>query len=737
MAEALDERDSEDRGRSRPAGFHRVTPTPRSMGVFQTLVSVPLAAIASARWLAALAAVSWLLELTGLAGPLPRVDAWLVVLLVVLFVTPLGRMLLSAAAARILLRGVRPGDHPRGGSVHRRLWTAEAITHALGGVGLSGAPFVAAYGRLLGARIAGDVTLHSLPPLTGMLRIGEGACVEPEVDLSGYWIDGDILRLGEVRIGAGSVVGARSTLLPGTRIARNAQIEPASAVFGRVRSGQRWAGSPAVRVGRVRQWWPDAAPARGRRWWAAYAASSLVFAVLPVVALAAGAAVLVVPVSQADGLLDAGVRALALVVPATFVAGVVLAGAVVIITRLLGLGLREGVHPVRSRQGWQAWATERLLDMSRTILFPLYSSMFTPVWLRLLGAEVGRDVEASTVLLLPSMTSIRDGAFLADDTLVASYELGGGYVHVGRVEIGRRSFLGNSGMAAAGRRIPRDSLVAVLSSAPRKSKAGSSWLGSPTVRLRRTPAVVDDALTFSPPARLRFARACWELARFVPVVATVTLGLLVLWALALLLSLVGLVATLLLGGLVLLAAGALAAVVTTVAKWMLVGRIRAGEHPLWSSFIWRSELADTFTEMIAAPWFANGAAGTPALVAWLRSLGARIGRGVWCESYWLPEADLVTLGDGSTVNRGCVVQTHLFHDRIMSMDHVTIDAGATLGPHSVALPAAQIGAHSTIGPSSLVMRGETVPEGGRWSGNPIGPWRDVVVGDYHAVPVAT
>ena len=72
-------------------------------------------------------------------------------------------------------------------------------------------------------------------------------------------------------------------------------------------------------------------------------------------------------------------------------------------------------------------------------------------------------------------------------------------------------------------------------------------------------------------------------------------------------------------------------------------------------------------------------------------LGARIGRGVWCETYWLPEADLVTLGDGATVNRGCVVQTHLFHDRIMSMDTVTLDAGATLGPHGVILPAARVG----------------------------------------------
>jgi non-ribosomal peptide synthetase-like protein len=184
-------------------------------------------------------------------------------------------------------------------------------------------------------------------------------------------------------------------------------------------------------------------------------------------------------------------------------------------------------------------------------------------------------------------------------------------------------------------------------------------------------------------------------------------------------------------GVVMLAAGAAAAIASTVAKWVLVGRIRAGEHPLWSSFVWRTEVSDTFVEMVAAPWFAKAAAGTPALAAWLRTLGARIGRGVWCDSYWLPEADLVTLGDGSTVNRGCVVQTHLFHDRIMSMDEVTLEPGATLGPHSVILPAARIGAHATVGPASLVMRGEEVPVGSRWSGNPIGPWRAVHVADYH------
>ncbi len=87
--------------------------------------------------------------------------------------------------------------------------------------------------------------------------------------------------------------------------------------------------------------------------------------------------------------------------------------------RLLSIGLTEGYHPVRSRIGWQLWATERLMDSARNFLFPLYASLLTPVWLRLLGADIGRGTETSTVLLIPKFTTVDDGAFLADDTMVA------------------------------------------------------------------------------------------------------------------------------------------------------------------------------------------------------------------------------------------------------------------------------------------------------------------------------
>ena len=159
------------------------------------------------------------------------------------------------------------------------------------------------------------------------------------------------------------------------------------------------------------------------------------------------------------------------------------------------------------------------------------------------------------------------------------------------------------------------------------------------------------------------------------------------------------------------------------AKWVLVGRFRAVEHPLWSSFVWRNELADTFVEMVAVPWFASAAAGTPVLNVWLRSLGAQ-------DRPRRVVRDLLAArgrpGHGSAtaprVNRGCVLQTHLFHDRIMSMDTVTLDAGATLGPHGVD-PAGGVDRRgATVGPASLVMRGERVPAGTPWIGNPIAPW---------------
>ncbi|WP_407650913.1 Pls/PosA family non-ribosomal peptide synthetase [Brachybacterium halotolerans] len=702
-------------------------PLRRGFQAAQLVLLLPLRAIAALRWL------TWLMIASTLAsGPLGV--AWaptlpLAVLLpaaIVLLVPPV-RMTLAALLARLLLAGIRrPGTHRRGGLAHLRLWCAERLQEELGALGLAGAPWVPYYARLLGARIGRDADLHALPPVTGLLHIGAGASVEPEVDLAGTWIDGDTLHIGAVRIGKRARIGARSTLGPGAHVGRDAEIAPGSAVLGDVPAGEFWSGSPARRKARARGPWSSEHPHRGPLWQGVYALVALVIAALPAVAIAAGGAVALPAVSSAPSLGGAVLAALPWLPVSALVGYLLLILLVLALTRLFALGIRPGHHPVRSLPGVQIWGTLRLLDEARSWLFPLYSGALTPLWLRALGARVGKGVEASTVLLIPSLVQVSDHAFLADDTMVGPYELGGGWIRVERVKVGKRAFVGNSGMLAPGRKVPKKSLVAVLSAAPRRTsaKAGGSWMGSPPRRLRRAGSEADESRTYAPSRRLRIFRGIVETCRILPMLLAVVLWAAVGATLLTLEARYGLGAAVLLGGPVLLAGSITAAVVSVLAKWLIVGRHREGEHGLWTSFVWRNELADTFTEVLAAPWFARATTGTLALNWWLRSLGARIGRGVWCESYWLPETDLIELGDGATVNRGCVVQTHLFHDRVLSMDTVVLAEGATLGPGSVILPAARIDRHATVGPVSLVMRGESVPAGTRWQGNPIGPWED-------------
>ncbi|KAA0931367.1 Pls/PosA family non-ribosomal peptide synthetase [Streptomyces apricus] len=706
------ERSAQGDGAGRP-----VAPVPLRAKVVQLLVLVPLFALLGLRWTVALAALGNVLHRFGAYPWAPTASWWLVGPLAVLLFSPPGRLAIGAGGARLLLRKVTPGRHPRGGSVHLRLWTAERLAEFSGATSLTGS-WLERYARALGAKVGPDVDLHSLPPVTGMLKLGRGAAVESEVDLSGYWLDGDRLEIGPVKVGAHAVVGTRSMLFPGARVGKRAEVAPGSAVSGQVPTGQRWAGAPAVKLGKAKRDWPKERPRKGTYWRAMYGATGFALSVLPLVAGLAALLVAGVFVAPDAGLADALRGAAVALVPATLAFGLAYALLLLAAVRLLSLGLRPGTHPTHSRTGWQAWTVTQLMDRSRETLFPLYAGLVTPVWLRLLGMRIGRGAEVSTVLALPSLTTVGEGAFLADDTLTAPYELGGGWMRIGRAQIGRRAFLGNSGMTAPGRSVPDGGLVGVLSATPKKAKKGSSYLGLPPVKLPRSAQGGDQSLTYDPPVRLLWARGLVELCRIVPVLCSAALAVLTVAAL----SALGAWAWAL-AGVVLLGAGAAAGLLSVAAKWLLVGRHRTGEHPLWSGFVWRNELADTFVEVVAVPWLAGNVPGTPLMNLWLRGLGARIGRGTWVESYWLPEADLVTLEDAATVNRGCVLQTHLFHDRILRTDTVVLREGATLGPGGIVLPGSTVGARSTLGPASLVMAAESVPDDTRWLGNPIEAWR--------------
>ncbi|KIZ15837.1 hypothetical protein [Streptomyces natalensis] len=76
-------------------------------------------------------------------------------------------------------------------------------------------------------------------------------------DISGWWLDGDILHIGAVRIGAGARVAHRGMLMPGAVLGRGAELAPGGRLDGEIPDGESWTGSPARPCARnARDAWP-------------------------------------------------------------------------------------------------------------------------------------------------------------------------------------------------------------------------------------------------------------------------------------------------------------------------------------------------------------------------------------------------------------------------------------------------------------------------------------------------
>ena len=104
-------------------------------------------------------------------------------------------------------------------------------------------------------------------------------------------------------------------------------------------------------------------------------------------------------------------------------------------------------------------------------------------------------------------------------------------------------------------------------------------------------------------------------------------------------------------------------------------------------------------------------------------LGSRMGRGVYLDTTDITEFDCVTIGDYSELNALACPQTHLFEDRIMKIDHVTIGRRVYMGPRSAVLYSAVVGDNAKLGALTLVMKGEFIPAATAWRGCPAAPAR--------------
>jgi non-ribosomal peptide synthetase-like protein len=361
---------------------------------------------------------------------------------------------------------------------------------------------------------------------------------------------------------------------------------------------------------------------------------------------------------------------------------------------------------------------------SRSLMLPVFATIYLPPWMRLLGARIGAHVEMSTMLCFtPDLLSAGEGSFFADGCLIGGRRTYGGRFELASNHVGVRSFVGNSAMLPPGARLGDNCLLGVLSMPPSRTQPtpdGTDWLGSPGFRLPNREKVggFDERTTFRPTPKLYAQRAVVDAARIlIPALTALATGLLGLVALLCSYETYGLWNMLGLAPLVGIALAALVVTIVVALKWAVMGTFRPVIAPLWCPYVWLNEMLNGIYESIMAPVVAMFF-GTPFAAPLLRLLGCRVGRHCYIGTSLFSEFDLVAIGDHVALNVGAVIQTHLFEDRIMKSSYVRIDDGCSVGNMAVVLYDGHMERGVVLGPLSLLMKGEIVPAGTRWHGIP-------------------
>lgn len=635
-------------------------------------------------------------------------------------------MLLFALAFKWLVIGrYRAGRYPLWGSYFFRWWLVDNVLATVPIGYLSGTPLLGWYYRLLGVKIGKNVHLDTDDlGAYDLITIGDDASIGSDTTISGSVVENGELVIGPVSIESRASIGVRAVLSPHTQVGESARLEDLSLLpaGASIPAHEIWRGSPAHHVpGAVRPS-PRPRPSLSKRLTlgAAQALGVLAFPCFVIAAFIPGMLVMY----HLSGL---NTLTYYLVLP-PFVAlsFVVLLCLEITVMKWLLLGkVKPGTYAVHSAFYFKKWLVDQLLDLSLDVVGPLYSTIYLAPWYRTLGAKLGRRAEISTASFIsPDLLTIEDEGFIADAVSLGAAHIEDGHFTLAETRIGKRSFIGNSALLPPGAVIGDNCLIGCLSTPPRDGTAAhaeSSWLGSPPIFLPQREKVkgFSEEETFHPTRSLRAKRAVLEFFRVIlPPTFFIILTSALLTVAVQLRAVMPLWKILLVFPFFYALAGLAAAGIVIAFKWALMGKYRACERPLWSSFVWRTELLTALHENLSDLFFTAILRGTPFLPWFFRLLGAQIGKRVYMDTTCLTEFDLVSIGDDVTLGRDSTVQTHLFEDRVMKMSHIRIGKGCAVGTLSLVLYDTEMEENTSLGALSLLMKRETLPARTRWHGIP-------------------
>ncbi|WP_295952783.1 Pls/PosA family non-ribosomal peptide synthetase [Rhodoferax sp.] len=649
-----------------------------------------------------------------------------------------------AIAGKWLIVGrLKAGRYPLWGWAYYRWWLADRLIESAPTYLLSGSSMYSWWLRALGAKVGRDVTIGSITlRAPDLLVLGDGVSIGNAVNFENARVEHGELRLGPITLQREAGVGSYAVLEGNTQIGAYGHLGGQSALSDgkALPAGRVWSGSPAADTGAfdhaTRRPRPTVSRARRVLEGGYFVLGALLIATLFFLPVFPSFMLIdwiddteLFPLLENTGVWFQLVNYFVLAFPAT--------GVLVVCTALLSAGIRwtvlprlkPGSWPVHSNLYCAKWLVSQIQESSLAVLHGVYATVYAPIWYRLLGAKVGRDAEISSALgLVPDMLTLGDETFIADAVMLGDEHIGGGWMTMQATVVSRRSFVGNGSYIPDGTVLPENVLIGVHSTVPANHlmQDGQTWLGSPPIHLpaRETTSGFAESLTYRPSPIRRLARGAIEAFRIVAPHAIVTaVGYVVILNAMPFASDENWMAVL-----VYLTTAAIFYSVGTfffvaALKWLFIRRYKKCSTPMWTPFVWLSEAITNLYEGIAVPNFLRYLRGTPLLPVALNFLGCHIGKGVYLDTTDITEFDCVSIGDYSELNALACPQTHLFEDRVMKIDHVTIGQRVYMGPRSAVLYSAVVADNAQLGALTLVMKGEFIPAATSWKGCPAAPAR--------------
>lgn len=723
LAERLRDRVMADSAVLEP--FHRVsTFQKRLCFALQTLALVPIYAVAGLQWFFPYLAYTYLVEDLG------RVSALLMSGLSFIFIPPLG-MVFAILSKWLIIGRYRAGDYPLWGSYYLRWWFVRRLSDTIATPYLSGTPMIRLYYRLLGAKIGRRAFIGTVAIDTAdLVSIGDDAILSDYAMLATSSVERGLLRLGSARIGNSASIGTMAVVGRNSVVGDAASLEDLSSLpmNQSIPAGEIWNGSPAkcIATGRVAKRDEEAGLVRRLLVGIGLFIAAAILPIVAILPIAPGLIAMIEIDWNTDG------YSYLLLSPILALTYIVLMCVLTVAAKRLILGpVRPGRYSIHSWFYLRFWFVQQVTDMALALLHPIYATLYVLPWYRALGVRIGKRAEISTAAkIVPDLVDIGPESFIADGVVFGAARHEPGIIELAHTRIGRRSFIGNSAVLPTGARIADGTLIGVLSKPPADGGAeqpDGTWFGSPPISLpvRQAVGLFDEGSRFNPRPRLVATRLAIEAIR---VILPLTLFLAFF---SILFSIVGDIQDYddshLLIAIVfpfLYIAFALACGFSVVAlKWVVMGRYKPTTKPLWSTFVWRTELVTATYENLAVPNLLQPLRGTPWLSVYLRLLGSKIGRDCFIDTTDITEHDLVHIGDEVALNEFSGLQTHLFEDRVMKVSSVTVGDRAVIGSYAIVLYDAEIGDDAQLGDLSVVMKGETLPTGTSWEGSPAQPVR--------------